>query len=93
MADDPDRLTLDSVELLVSGMLYSSFPSGSFEISPEQPLQLFAVLEPALRACGLGDRAKDVYLAIRDQAMPAFQAEVDRMEKARLRIREELGEP
>jgi hypothetical protein len=48
-----------------------------------QPLQLDAVLRPALESLGLGDRADQIWKTMHDIAAPLFRTGVEEIEAAR----------
>ena len=90
MKEDEDvTLSMKNVGLTVSGWINVKNPPGSFEIDPDERLDLAHILKVALDECGLGDRLRDVYLACDRAAEPRFAKRIAELEAIRLRV---LGE-
>jgi hypothetical protein len=85
MTDD-NSITWQRVDLLLAGMLHSSFPPASFVCPTDEPLYLYPILERALAACGLGDKAADIHHALREIVQPHFAKWLEKFELERRRI-------
>ncbi len=81
-----NRISWDRVDLLVAGMVHSSFPPGSFICPTDQPLFLYTVLERALAGCGISEKTSDVHRAMREIVQPHFAKAVEEFETERRRI-------
>lgn len=81
-----DRITWHRVDLLVAGMVHSSFPAGSFVCPSDEAVFLYPVLEEALAACGLAERASDVHSAMRELVQSHFAKSLEAFELERQRV-------
>ena len=96
MTDTPDtqpeyEITYKHVGLTISGMVYVEMPAGSFQTHPDEPVQLCAALEHAMKKCGLGDNTDAGFIEIGEFCRPFFKKAVTKFESIRLDVLKKCG--
>lgn len=69
---DKDEITFRDVELTITGLVHTKWPAGEWATRADDVIPLFDLFTQAMTACGLAERATEVYTQIRKLAEPLF---------------------